>query len=155
MKKLTIERTISAPINTVWNAFTHADTLKQWWHPESMICSHASLELKPGGLFTYCFKGNDQTEYWGRGVYETITEPTFLSYRDTFCDSDGNAVPPSHYGIPGDEIIETLAEFQFQQDGEKTKITLTGENYFDDSMTDSMTQGWNQMFDNLETLVTQ
>ena len=152
MKKLTIERTFSGPIEQVWEAFTNADKLKQWWYPPSMTCSHISLELKDGGIFRYCFKGQDGNEFWGRGIYKTINKPSFLSYLDTFTDADGKPVPPSHFGMPGDEIVETLAEFHFEQEGEKTKVTLVGENYFDDSMTADMTQGWNGMFDNLEKL---
>lgn len=152
MKKLTIERTFSAPINHVWEAFTNADKLKQWWAPPQMTCSHLSLELKEGGIFRYAFKDQNENEFWGRGVFQTINKPSFLSYLDTFTDADGNPVPPSYFGIPGDDIVETLAELHFEQEGEKTKLKLVGDNSYDDSMTEDMTKGWNGMFDNLNKL---
>lgn len=154
MKTLTITRTFSAPIDTVWNAFTNADTLKKWWAPPGMTCSHASINLAEGGLFRYCFQGEDGKEFWGRGVYQTIKKPKVLSYLDTFTDSEGTPVPPSYFGMEGDEVVETLAEFHFHEDGDRTTMTLTGENYFDDAMTEEMTKGWNGMFDNLAKLLT-
>ncbi len=84
MKKLTIERTFSAQIDKVWEAFTNADELKLWWSPAQMNCSHISLQIKEGGIFRYCFKTQDEKEFWGRGVYQTISKPSILSYFHTF-----------------------------------------------------------------------
>ncbi len=153
MKHITITRTFSAPIEKVWDACTNADILKQWWYPPTMTCSHASLDLTEGGIFRYCFRAPDGTEFWGRGVYQTIDKPNLLSYLDTFTDATGAPVPPSHFGMPGDDIIETRAEFHFASQDGKTTIELIGENFFDESMTNDMMQGWNGMFDNLVGLL--
>lgn len=61
-------------------------------------------------------------------MYQTIEQPKFLSWLDTFTDSKGNPVPSSHYRMPG-------------------------ENPYDDSILESMTKGWNGMFDKLEVLL--
>jgi uncharacterized protein YndB with AHSA1/START domain len=153
MKKITLTRTFSAPIEKVWDAFTHADILKQWWFPPTMTCSHASLDLTEGGIFRYCFLTEDGKEFWGRGVYKSIEKPTLLSYLNTFTDAAGVPVPPSHFGIPGDDVVETLVEFHFDSQNGKTTVELIGENFYDESMTDDMMQGWNGMFDNLEIFV--
>lgn len=153
MKTLTIERLIYAPITKIWDAFTDADQLKQWWSPQGMSCSHASIELKAGGLFRYCFKTQDGNEFWGRGVYQNVKQPSQLSYLDTFTDATGQPVPPSHFGIPGDDVIETLVEFSFVEEGENTKLKMVGENYYDDAMTDDLISGWNSMFDKLESFL--
>lgn len=153
MKKLTIKRTFNAPVEKVWDAFTEQELLSRWWSPESMTCSYVSVDLKKGGLFRFCFKGLDGREFWGRGVYQTISKPTHLSYLDTFSDAKGNPVPPSHFGLPGDKIIESLIEIAFSENGNKTDMTITGDNYFDDSMTENMTKGWNSMFDKLNSIL--
>ena len=32
-------------------------------------------------------------------------------------------------------------------------MTIAGDNYFDDSMTEDMTKGWNSMFDKLDPIL--
>ena len=101
-------------------------------------------------MFRYSFKMNEGgAEFWGRGIYEKIDPPHYLSYQDSFTDPDGNDVPPSYFGMEGDVIVETLTEFFFTSDGTKTTLKLVAENPFDEKMTSDMTDGWNGMFDNL------
>jgi len=153
MKNLTLNRSFSAPIEKVWEALTKADELKKWWCPPSFQASHISVDLKEGGIFGYCFKNSEGQEFWGRGVYQTIEQPKFLSWLDTFTDSKGNPVPSSHYGMPGDKIIESLVEFSLTSENGITTMNMVAENPYDDSMLESMTKGWNGMFDNLEALL--
>jgi uncharacterized protein YndB with AHSA1/START domain len=153
MKKLIIERTFKAPVEKIWEAFTNPEILKKWWSPIGMNSSFVSVDLKKGGLFRFCFQMPDGKEYWGKGVYQNITKPTFISYLDTFSDEKGNSVPPSHYGMPQKEIIESLVEFKFSEKGQDTFMCMTGDNYYEDSMTDDMTKGWNSMFDKLNQAI--
>jgi len=153
MKKLTIERKFNAPIEKIWEAFSKPEILKEWWSPEGMHCSFVTVDFKPSGLFHFCFKGNDGNEFWGRGIYQTIQQPSLITYLDSFADKDGNAVPASKYGMQGDEIQETLVEFSFTQKGKTAILSMVGDNPFDDNMTAEMTKGWNGMFDKLAKVV--
>jgi uncharacterized protein YndB with AHSA1/START domain len=153
MKKLTLERSFATPMEKVWEALTNADALKKWWCPPGFEASHISVDLKEGGVFRYCFKGAEGQEFWGRGVFKKIEEPKFLSWLDTFTDAEGNPVASSHYGMAGDEIIESMVEFFLTEENGVTKMKMVGENPHDDSMMESMTQGWNGMFDKLELLL--
>ena len=155
MKKVKIERTFDAPIMKVWEAFTNKDIINKWWSPPGMSSSFLLVNLKIGGLFRFCFKGNEGTEmagkeFWGLGEYSKIEKPTKLSYYDSFSDASGKEVPPSYYGMSGkDEIEKLLIEFTFSEKGEKTHMTLIGDNSYDESMTQDMIKGWNGMFDKL------
>ena len=153
MEKITVTRTFNAPIDKVWEAFTKPETLRKWWSPEGMDSSHISVDLREGGLFRYCFKSPEGSEFWGRGVYQAIAKPTRLSYLDTFTDPDGKPVPPSYYGIPVDKVIESAIDIAFSEDGARTKMNTTMENYFDETMTENMVKGWNGMFDKLALIL--
>ncbi|MBP9718237.1 SRPBCC domain-containing protein [Candidatus Gracilibacteria bacterium] len=153
MKKLTLERSFSTPIEKVWEALTSADKLKKWWSPPGFKAADISVDFKKGGIFGYCFKNSEGQEFWGRGVYQAIEEPKFLSWLDTFTDSKGNPVPSSHYGMSGEETIESLVEFSLTVENGITTMKMVGENPHDDSMLESMTKGWNGMFDKLEALL--
>ena len=150
-KDLVIERTFNAPIEEVWAAFTSSEILARWWSPEGMTNCCATCDVREGGEFRYCFKSPDGKEYWGKGVYQTVTAPTYLSYLDNFTDANGTPVAPSHYGIPGTELTSSFIEFRFTRVGAKTHLKMTGENPYDDSLTENMTTGWNSIFDKLVT----
>jgi len=153
MTKLTLERSFLAPIETVGEALTNAEQLKKWWCPDGFEAAEISVDLKKDGIFRYCFKNPEGQEFWGRGVYQTIEQPKFLSWLDTFTDSKGNPVPSSHYGMGGEEIIESMVEFSLTVENGITTMTMVGENPHDDSILESMKQGWNGMFDKLEALL--
>lgn len=44
-------RTFDAPRDKVWNAWTHRDTLLQWFSPKGFTRTTAKLDLRPGGAF--------------------------------------------------------------------------------------------------------
>ena len=151
MNTVIIKRSYQAPIEKVWDAFIKPEVLKIWFTPPGMSSAFISTDVREGGLFRYCFKMNGgDAEFWGRGVYQNIDAPNYLSYLDSFTDAEGNDVPPSHFGIQGDAIVETLVEFFFTSNGDTTTVKLVGENPFDEKMTADMTDGWNGMFDNLD-----
>lgn len=153
MEKITIERTFNAPIEKVFEAFTNPEILRMWWAPKTMSNSFLSADVKEGGLLRYCFKLDDGgEEYWGRGIYVKIENPSYLSYKDCFTDNEGYDVPSSYYGMKdskSEEITETLVEFFFSTDGAMTTVKMVGENPYDEKMASDMIDGWNGMFDNL------
>ena len=55
--------------------------------------------------------------------------------------------------MPGEEIIESLVEFSLTEENGVTTMKMVGENPHDDSLLESMTEGWNGMFDKLEALL--
>ncbi len=153
MKKLVIERKFRSSIDDVWRAFSTADTLKKWWSPKNMTATFISIDFREGGVFRFCFSDESANEFWGRGLYQTMIEPSFFSYLDTFTDPDGNPVPPSYFGMEGDEIVESLVNFEFANDGEFISMKMTMDDSYDQAMTDEMAKGWNEMFDKLESIL--
>lgn len=153
MKTFTIERTINAPIEKVWEAFTNPLLLKQWYSPEGATSPVFEAEVKEGGRFRYFHKMDDGTfACWGRGIYQKIQAPTYISFRDCFTDEEGNEVPSSYYGMTDsrcNEITDVLVEFFFTAQGEQTKLKMVQENPFDEKMASDMTEGWNSMFNKL------
>jgi uncharacterized protein YndB with AHSA1/START domain len=48
---LVLERTIDAPVDLVWKAYTNPEHLKQWFAPKPYQITECDLDLKPGGIF--------------------------------------------------------------------------------------------------------
>ena len=48
---LVLERTIDAPIDLVWAAYTNPEHLKRWFAPRPYEVTECELDLRPGGIF--------------------------------------------------------------------------------------------------------
>lgn len=56
---LVLERTIDAPVDLVWKAYTDAEHLKQWFAPRPYQITECDLDLTPGGIFRIRMTGPD------------------------------------------------------------------------------------------------
>ena len=108
-----IKRTIEAPRELVFAAFTDARHLAQWWGPEGFTTPDATADARPGGAMRRDMHGPDGTVFLGGGTYHEITPPERLVFSTTILDDAGG----------------TLAEFRntltlVERDG-KTELTLS------------------------------
>ena len=56
---LVLERTLDAPRDLVWKAYTNPEHLKQWFAPRPYQITECELDLKPGGIFRIRMQGPD------------------------------------------------------------------------------------------------
>jgi len=56
---LVLERTLDAPIDLVWEAYTNPEHMKRWFAPKPYEISEIELDLKPGGVFRIRMVGPD------------------------------------------------------------------------------------------------
>ena len=85
-QELIIERTFNAPRELVFNAWTDASQLAQWWGPKEMQMGNISLDLRPGGSFHYSMKAENGFEMWGRFAYREIVAPERIVFVSSFSD---------------------------------------------------------------------
>ena len=56
---LVLERTIDAPVDLVWKAYTNPEHLKQWFAPRPYEITECELDMKPGGIVPIRIQGPD------------------------------------------------------------------------------------------------
>jgi len=56
---LVLERTLDAPVDLVWRAYTDPQHLKQWFAPKPYQITECELDLRPGGIFRIRMTGPD------------------------------------------------------------------------------------------------
>ena len=56
---LVLERTIDAPLELVWQAYTNPDHLKKWFAPRPYEITECELDPRPGGIFRIRMVGPD------------------------------------------------------------------------------------------------
>ena len=56
---LVLERTLDAPLDLVWKAYTDPDLMKQWWAPRPYQTPEVDIDWRPGGTFHFVMTGPD------------------------------------------------------------------------------------------------
>ena len=146
---LVITRVFDAPRELVWRAWTEPAHAMRWWGPKGFTAPVIKIDLRVGGKYLYCMRSPDGKDYWSTGVYREIVPMERLVMTDSFADADGNVVPASHYGMPGDWPRELLVTVTFEDDGGKTKMTLQHVGLPEGEMSEQAGAGWNESFDKL------
>lgn len=91
MPTFEIRRTFRASCREVFDCWTKAEHLQCWWVPEGFRMHIFKLEAKPGSLFHYNMKTEDNIyQMWGRFVFSDVEEPERIIFVNSFSDPLGN-----------------------------------------------------------------
>jgi uncharacterized protein YndB with AHSA1/START domain len=153
MKPFEISHVFDAPRERVWQSWTEAERLKQWWGPKGFVVTHCKIDLRPGGTMHYCLRTPNGHEMWGKFAYREIVKPERLVFVNSFSDPKGGVTRhPGHASWP----LEMLSTILFEALGGKTKVTVqwvpadtsteTERKTFDEGR-DSMKMGWSGTFE--------
>ncbi|GIP17914.1 ATPase [Paenibacillus montaniterrae] len=149
---LTLERVFNAPRELVFQAFSEAEHLKQWWGPSGWSIPVCNVDFRPGGIWHYCMKCEDKAqgdfygmESWGKAIYKAITTNEQIEYTDYFSDSEGNVSAD----MPSTNVILQFVEFEG-----KTKLinqaTYASAEALQQVLDMGMEQGITETWDRLE-----
>ena len=147
---LLITRIFDAPRKLVWKAWTDPEHLMRWWGPKDFTSPVCKTDLHVGGKYLYCMRSKEGRDFWSTGMYNEIVPFERIVCTDSFADEKGNAVPASHYGMPGDDWpMELYVTITFEDLGNKTKMTLKHVGLPAGQMKEMCGAGWNESFDKL------
>lgn len=148
--ELTISYTFNAPRELVWDFWTDADLVKEWWGPSGYTAPFTSIDFRVGGECLYCMRSPDGKDIWSKGVYQEIIAPEKFIVTDSFSDEKGNLVHGSFYGMPEDFPEELLITVTLEDQGDKTRMILKHQGVPAGEMSQMTEQGWKESFDKLE-----
>src|SRR5690606_10796507 len=92
MSVLKISRKINYPIETVFQAWSKAGHIQQWWGQDGVDTIIKSFVFNPGGIFHYAFVLPDGNKMWGKYEYVKINEPDQIIFINSFSDEKGSTV---------------------------------------------------------------
>ncbi len=153
---LTIKRTLDAPRDLVFRAWTEPDRLSQWWGAGPDFSTPiAEVDLRVGGKYRLGMKAPDQEEpYIVGGTYREVRPPERLVYTWAWEQhGSGSSTGTAGEGAPDLGPGETLVTVEFHEVGDKTELVLTHEFFPDKNMRDEHNQGWEGVLTQLARLV--
>src|ERR1700679_4074396 len=77
-KDLVLRRTVKVPQGLVFEVFTRAEHLAQWWAPKPFTLPKCEGDLKPGGFWRYTFRAPEGWEHDCVSVYREVDPPRRL-----------------------------------------------------------------------------
>jgi len=130
--KISVETTVDAPIEIVWNNYTTPEDIKQWnaasgdWHTTA-----ASVDLREGGAFSSRMEAKDSSMGFDfSGTYTRIVKHHLIAY--TF----------------GDRAAQV--EFSESPDGVRVHVTFDGESTHS---VEQQREGWQAILNNFNRYV--
>ena len=148
-RTFTIERTFDAPKNLVFDMFTKAEHLKNWYGPGNWTILVSNLDLREGGSWHYCMENpKGDRQMWGKFEFHEINPTDKLVYTECMSDPEGNVM---------EQMPKMHTTLSFEAIGDKTKLINTIEfasiQEFEMSAKGGMGKGFEQAYDKLNELL--
>ena len=140
-RTLTIKRTFDAPVQLVWDAWTQAEHIAQWWGPKGMETRVVSHDLRVGGQWKYVMQMPNGGEFIGEGEYQEIKAPNKLVTTANF--------RPMTEGV----TMEILLEANGDQTDFIFNVIHPTEEYCKQQEEMGFYNGWGSTFDRLDELL--
>lgn len=121
-RTLTIEKTLHASLDLVWQAWTQAEHIVQWWAPPGMNPEVLEHDFRVGGKWSYSMKMPNGERYVFEGTYREIVEKEKIVTSADFKPMTVNVEMHMHFWAEGDKtyftfkVVHETAEYCKQQE---------------------------------------
>ena len=131
---LVVKRSFIAAPERVFDAWTQADQLTQWWGPAGVACPHAEVDLRVGGSYRICNRLPGGGLVYIVGEFVRIERPTLLVYSWQLEPGSGET---------------SLVTVRFAAQGCDTALTISHNRIADVHTRDGHERGWSGCLDGL------
>jgi len=140
-RTLTLKRTFKAPIQLVWQAWTEAKHVAQWWGPKGMEVEVLEHDFRIGGVWKYGMVMPNGSTFISEGKYlEIVEQEKIISSAD---------FKPMTTGVK--------IQAYFEAEGDMTNFTFSvvhdTEEYCKQQEKMGCMNGWGSVFDRLNSFV--
>jgi uncharacterized protein YndB with AHSA1/START domain len=110
--ELTITRVFDAPREVVFQVWTDAKHVGNWWGPRGFTTSKCEIDARPGGDLYIVMRGPDGSEYPMTGKFVEIVKPERIVFMSEALDRSGNS------------LFKIRNTITLVAQGQQTKLTL-------------------------------
>ena len=134
---LTLHRTLDAPVEAVYAAWTDPETMRRWFAPGDLAVARAVAEVEVGGTFLIEMRGQNGESHVTRGVYREVVPNRRLVHTWQWEGSD----------------VESLVTVELEPASPgTTRLTLTHSRFAQAEARDQHEKGWTGCLAKLEAL---
>ena len=132
-KTVTITAEFDADRDLVWDAYTKAELLDQWWAPKPWSSRTKVMDFREGGRRFYAMVSPEGAEKWSVQKYTSITPKTNFKLFNAFADENENPE------LPGSDW-----DLSFDEQGGRTTVTISIYNESLDRMENLIAMGFKE-----------
>lgn len=88
-----VKREFNANLELVWQAWTTAELLDQWWGPKPWRAETKTMDFQEGGFWHYAMVSPEGEKHWAKASYISIIKEKSFTAKDGFCDENGTMNP--------------------------------------------------------------
>ena len=136
--KLTLRRIYPVSRERLFDAWTTPEAIKQFYGPNDVVISEASLEPRVGGSYRIGMKRPDGDVWFVKGIYREFDRPSKIVSTWTWEEDD----PALEH--------ESLLTVEFLDRGEESELVLTHERFRDAEQRDGHESGWSAILAQLD-----
>jgi len=126
IKQVTLEKTYDAAPETVWEAWTKPEMLKQWWGPNDVLIPECEVDLRVGGTFYIVMEAGE-----GMGPYKGTKWPMRAEF--TTVEPQAKLAYSGKAWVGAEEneatTIEQATDITFTAENGKTKVKVVAAIY--------------------------
>ena len=156
---LVVKRTIDAPVEEVWKAWSESEYVKQWWGPTGFTCPVAEIDFRKGGKSLVCMRAPKEysmPDMFNTWTYKKIVPNKSIEFVLNFTDKDGNKMNPQEMGHPAGIPEDVLHLITFKEiSANKTDITVTEYGYSSAQVVELSKAGLVQSLDKMAAIFTK
>jgi uncharacterized protein YndB with AHSA1/START domain len=130
-----LERTFEAPAELIWELWTTAAGLEEWWAPDGFETRVSELELRPGGQLRYTMTATAPEQI---AFVRNLGLPLSNEFRRTFTE----LVPTTRLAylslidfVPDHEPYEHLTSVAIEPADDRTNVVMTLDPLHDEAWT--------------------
>ncbi len=133
-----VSRTLPAPPERVFAAWTDPDSFKQWFVPGTVTALAVEIDARAGGRLHIKARNEEDGEFEINGVYREVTPPSRLVFT---------------WAANTLRRFESRVTVEFRAVGAQTELTITDERLPDAEIARRRRQGWEKIAEALEQVL--
>ncbi|MBK9512016.1 MAG: SRPBCC domain-containing protein [Cytophagaceae bacterium] len=146
--RIYINREFAANVQLVWDAWTTAELLDQWWAPRPYETQTQSMDFRNGGRWYYAMVSPEGEKHWCVADYSNIEFQKCFNHLDAFCDENQ---------VLNNQMPRTKWASNFTANGDNTLVNLTLEYEKPEDLENIIQMGFKEGFtmamDNLDQYI--
>ena len=88
-KTIRMVREFAASLQLVWDAWTKAELLDQWWGPEPWRAETKVMDFQAGGYWLYAMVSPEGEKHWSKADFISIVNKKSFTMKGGFSDENG------------------------------------------------------------------
>ncbi|SDD72063.1 SRPBCC family protein [Niabella drilacis] len=148
-----ITHVFDAERERVFQAWTNAEQLVQWYAPDGCTIHFKAIDIREGGAFHSCIRNPVHGNCWCKGHYLEIAVPERLVFTLAVTNENGDDITAEAAGMAPGWPVMTTVTVTFEALGSQTRLRLRQTVQAALAQRTGALPGWVLMFNRLNQLL--